>query len=57
MNTIDLHMHSQYSIDGEFSVKELCEQANHNGLRVMAIADHNSTRAYHDVTDLSLIHI
>ena len=26
MNTIDLHMHSQYSIDGEFSVKELCEQ-------------------------------
>lgn len=51
MNTIDLHMHSQYSIDGEFSVKELCEQANHNGLRVMAIADHNSTRAYHDVTD------
>lgn len=41
MNTIDLHMHSQYSIDGEFSVKELCEQANHNGLRVMAIADHN----------------
>lgn len=53
MNTIDLHMHSQYSIDGEFSVQSLLEQASANKLRVIAIADHNSTRAYQQRTDMN----
>ena len=42
---IDLHMHSRYSDDGEFSPKELVEQCRENGVKIMAIADHNCVRA------------
>lgn len=44
-NYIDLHMHSIYSDDGEFTPKELVEQCKAAGIRLMAIADHNSTKA------------
>ncbi len=50
MNKIDLHMHSQYSLDGEKSVKELIAIAKQNAIEVIAIADHNSTQAYQDIT-------
>lgn len=42
---IDLHMHSLYSDDGEFSPKELVEQCHKAGVSIMAIADHNSVKA------------
>jgi len=42
---MDLHMHSYYSDDGEFSPEELVRQCGMNGVRIMAIADHNSVRA------------
>nr|WP_330367082.1 PHP domain-containing protein [Enterocloster clostridioformis] len=42
---MDLHMHSYYSDDGEFSPGELVRQCSMNGIRIMAIADHNSVRA------------
>lgn len=42
---IDLHMHSYYSDDGEFSPKELVEKCKKCGIKVMAIADHNSVSA------------
>lgn len=41
---IDLHMHSLYSDDGEFTPTELVEKCHNNGIRVMAIADHNSVK-------------
>lgn len=42
---IDLHMHSRYSDDGQFSPKELVEQCREHGVKIMAIADHNCVRA------------
>lgn len=42
---IDLHMHSLYSDDGEFTPTELVENCYNNGIRIMAIADHNSVKA------------
>ena len=42
---IDLHMHSKYSSDGEFVTEELVKQCYQAGIRIMAIADHNSVKA------------
>ena len=39
---IDLHMHSAYSIDGEFEPKVLIEKAKAAGIEVVALSDHNS---------------
>lgn len=45
MNRIDLHIHSHHSLDGEFTEAELVSQAKAAGLKVMAVADHNSIDA------------
>ena len=45
MATIDLHMHSNYSTDGEFSPAQLVDLCLEAGLTHAAIADHNSVRA------------
>lgn len=45
---IDLHMHSKYSDDGEFEPVELVEQCHKQNIKIMAIADHNSTRGIED---------
>ena len=42
---IDLHMHSKYSDDGEFSPAELVRQCAEAGITVMSITDHNCVRA------------
>ncbi|QOX65734.1 PHP domain-containing protein [Anoxybacterium hadale] len=42
---IDLHMHSYYSDDGEFSPAELVRRSSEQGITIMAISDHNSIRA------------
>ena len=47
-NYIDLHMHSKYSDDGEFTPEELVNQCKEAGVRIMAIADHNSVKAIDD---------
>lgn len=44
-NGIDLHMHSYYSDDGEFSPEELVQKCRELGVGIMAIADHNCVRA------------
>ncbi len=44
-NSIDLHMHSRYSDDGEFTPTELVEKCAASGIRIMSITDHNSVRA------------
>ncbi|HSR03612.1 MAG TPA: PHP domain-containing protein [Proteiniclasticum sp.] len=44
MSYIDLHMHSNFSADGEFSPKRLLEMCHRKGLKVVALADHNSIR-------------
>lgn len=44
MSYIDLHMHSNYSDDGEFTPKELADLCIERGIKYFAIADHNSVR-------------
>ncbi len=41
---IDLHMHSIYSDDGEFTPAKLVEKCAESGVKIMAIADHNSVK-------------
>jgi hypothetical protein len=45
MNTIDLHIHSYISDDGQYTEKELVDKAFKAGVKVMSITDHNSIRA------------
>ena len=42
---IDLHMHSMYSDDGEYSPEQLVKMCHEAGVRIMAIADHNWIKA------------
>ena len=42
---IDLHMHSRYSEDGEFTPAELAEQCARQGITAMSVTDHNCARA------------
>lgn len=42
---IDLHMHSIYSDDGEFTPTTLVEKCHQAGITIMSIADHNSVKA------------
>jgi len=44
-NTIDLHIHSRYSDDGEFTPAELVAKCAASGIRTMSITDHNTVRA------------
>lgn len=44
MNTVDLHMHSRFSDDGEFSPGELMALCKNAGVCVAAVADHNCVR-------------
>lgn len=43
MAKIDLHMHSTFSADGEFTPAELVDIAKSEGLSVIALTDHNTT--------------
>lgn len=42
---IDLHMHSRYSEDGEFTPSELVSQCAENGIHIMSVTDHNCIKA------------
>ncbi|GAE89645.1 PHP domain-containing protein [Acetivibrio straminisolvens] len=44
MTCIDLHIHSNISNDGEFSPTEIVNMCVNAGVKVAAIADHNSVR-------------
>lgn len=52
MNTIDLHMHSIFSIDGTYQPEELYAMCKKQGIRYMAIADHNSVRGSRKLLDV-----
>lgn len=45
MGKVDLHIHSHYSMDGEFSVLDLFKKAEETGLSLAAIADHDNIEA------------
>lgn len=42
---IDLHMHSRYSEDGEYTPLELVDQCAQRGVRIMSVTDHNCAKA------------
>lgn len=43
-NKVDLHMHSSWSLDGDFDVASLFHQCKDAGLSHISLADHNSIR-------------
>lgn len=42
---VDLHMHSMYSDDGEFTPTQLVNMCHKAGVKIMSIADHNWVKA------------
>lgn len=46
MNKIDLHMHTTISNDGTYSPETIIQMCHEAGLEIVAIADHNSIKAF-----------
>ena len=44
MSKVDLHMHSSFSSDGEFSPEEIVRMCEAQGMEYIAVTDHNSVR-------------
>jgi len=42
---IDLHMHTHYSDDGEYTPTQIVQMCYEKGVKIMAISDHNSVKA------------
>ena len=47
----DLHVHTCYSNDGRTTMEELLEYAERFGIGCVAVTDHNSFEAYHELKD------
>ena len=45
MSKIDLHMHSCFSDDGEYTPEEIVDRAMKNNVEIISISDHNSVKA------------
>lgn len=43
MSKVDLHLHSSYSYDGDYTPEQLADQCILKGIEMFAIADHNNT--------------
>lgn len=44
MSKIDLHIHSEYSDDGEVSIKDIIKISREKNMKAIAITDHNSVK-------------
>lgn len=53
MSTIDLHIHSNISLDGSCSIEEIMQKAKENNMKTIAITDHNSIRGIKEAIELS----
>ncbi|MGB9835161.1 MAG: PHP domain-containing protein [Candidatus Saccharicenans sp.] len=53
---IDLHLHSHFSCDGDFSPEELIIMAKASGFRAIAIADHDTVSAYPEALEIGRSH-
>lgn len=53
MTLFDLHMHSEFSSDGEKTVDELLTLAGNFGLKHIAIADHNTMEAFKPALEIA----
>lgn len=54
MNNFDLHMHSCYSGDGQFTPEELIKIAKARGLKTIALSDHDCISGVKDMIQLGL---
>lgn len=52
MAIIDLHIHSAYSDDGEFSIRNIMEQCKAANITYVSITDHNTVRGIPDAISL-----
>ncbi len=52
MNNFDLHMHSFYSSDGQYSPSELIDMAQKKKLKTIALTDHDSVRGVKEMVSL-----
>lgn len=52
MNSFDLHMHSYYSSDGQYSPEELLDIAQQSNLSTIALTDHDSIRGVKEIMTL-----
>jgi predicted metal-dependent phosphoesterase TrpH len=50
---VDLHIHSNFSSDGDFSPAELIRLARENGFTTISIADHDTIAAYPAAVEVS----
>lgn len=56
MGWLDLHIHSKYSNDGEYSPSELMKLCLQKNVRTVSIADHNSIKAIEKAKKESIIY-
>ncbi len=56
MSIIDLHMHSNFSADGEFTPEELIRKCLGKGLKVVSLTDHNSIKGVSAMTSIGKKH-
>lgn len=52
MNRVDLHVHSNFSNDGELGVDELVNKCIKKGVKVLSITDHNNVRGVSEALNL-----
>ncbi|MFQ8600611.1 MAG: PHP domain-containing protein [Oscillospiraceae bacterium] len=45
MSAIDLHMHSSYSGDGEYTIRQLIDLCARQKIKLASITDHNSVKS------------
>ena len=50
----DLHMHSKFSLDGEFEVEEIVKACKKAGLGIISITDHNLVKGVPEALECSL---
>lgn len=51
MSKVDLHIHTKFSDDGEFSPGEIVRQCEAGGMEWIAVTDHNSVRGVSKATE------
>lgn len=49
----DLHIHSKYSDDGEFSIKDILNGCQDKGLQLFSLTDHNSVKGIAEMVKLT----
>ena len=53
MNKADLHIHSKYSSDGEYEIKDIIDKCLKNNVNIFSITDHNNVKANKEAISMS----